>query len=708
VQVETLLSQTLGLSVAAIKNTITLIDEGATTPFIARYRKERTFGMDEVQIDRVRAKYQWFNEIQKRKTSILTTIEEQGKLTQELRKNIENCWDALALEDLYLPFKPKRRTKATIAKEKGLEPLALWLMNEQAMSCENEARRYITSDVPTIADALQGARDIVADIMNEDPQARTIIRQQFEKYAVLSSRVVKAKKEEGIKYRDYFEFTEPLHRCASHRVHALFRGEEEGVLRLSIAPDTEKAVSHLIHYFVRKKTPSSYELIKAAEDAYDRLLAPSIENETRQWIKSKADEEAIRVFANNAQQLLLSAPLGSKRILAIDPGFRTGCKVVCLNEAGDLLADAVIYPHDPQNQKETSGQQIQQLIQRFAIEAIAIGNGTAGRETEQLIEQLQLPPEIAVFMVNENGASIYSASEVAREEFPDKDITVRGAVSIGRRLSDPLAELVKIDPKSIGVGQYQHDVDQQKLKESLETVVQRCVNQVGVNLNTASKSLLTHVSGLNATVAQNIVSFRALHGAFETRQQLKKVPRLGDRTFEQCAAFLRIPEGKNPLDNSAVHPESYAIVERMAKDMQCQIKDLLKDESLRKKIAPEKYVTTVAGLPTIQDILQELTKPGRDPRPQLKAFSFASVRTVMELSEGMVIPGIITNITKFGCFVDIGVKQDGMVHISQMSDRFVQDPHALVHLQQHVVVKVLEVDHARKRISLQLVQSPAN
>lgn len=702
-QFSSLIAKELGWSEASVYATIQLIEEGNTTPFIARYRKERTHGLDETQIEAIRKKLIHYVELDKRKKSILETIESQGRLTPELRRQIETSWDSAAIEDIYLPYKPKRRTKATVAREKGLEPLAVWLMQEQALAPEQEARRYVHADVSTPEEALSGARDIIADLVSEDVRARNTVRRHFQRHAVVSSKVVKSKKEDGAKYSDYFQFSEPIHRCPSHRVLALMRGEDEGILKLNIAPESDPVVRQLMEQFVRKKTPSSKHVAQAVEDAYDRLLAPSMETEIRRMIKAKADEEAIRVFASNAQQLLLAPPLGMKRILAIDPGFRTGCKVVCLDASGDLLHDTVIYPHEPQLQTEQAGRTIRHLVDTYSIEAIAIGDGTAGRETERFVQRLGLDAGIEVYAVNENGASIYSASEVAREEFPNHDITVRGAVSIGRRLADPLAELVKIDPKSIGVGQYQHDVDQELLQTGLDTVVEHCVNKVGVNVNTASKSLLTYVSGLNASVAQNIVAYRSKNGAFASRQTLKKVPRLGDKTFEQCAAFLRIPEATHPLDNSAVHPESYPIVERMAKDLRCTIADLMRDEKLRKQIVPERYITPEAGLPTIHDILSELAKPGRDPRGPLETFQFADIASVDDVQEGMVVPGIVTNITKFGCFVDIGVKQDGMIHISQLADRYVADPQDVVQLRQHVQVKVLEVDRVRKRIGLKLM-----
>jgi len=702
VQIQQLIANDLGIPHVAVHQTIQLIEEGATTPFIARYRKERTHGLDEVQIEAVRQKLTYYQDLDKRKNAILKSIAEQDKLTVELEQKIVSCWNHILLEDLYLPYKPKRRTKASIAREKGLEPLAVWIMHESLGSPEQESKKYITTEVTNSEEALSGARDIIADLVSEDLTARNKVRRQFETSSILSSKVVKSKILEGSKYKDYFDFSEPLQRCPSHRVLALFRGEDEGFLRIQISPDGDQCVRQLEHQYVRKNTPCGQQLKIALRDAYVRLLAPSMENEMRNSIKTKADEQAIGVFAQNLSQLLLAAPLGNKRILAIDPGFRTGCKVVCLNEAGDLIADHVIYPHEPQKQAIPSAQTISHLIEWHRIEAIAIGNETAGRETEQFINAMNLPSEIAVYMVNENGASIYSASEIGREEFPDKDITVRGAVSIGRRLADPLAELVKIDPKSIGVGQYQHDVNQDKLLESLEVVVQHCVNKVGVNLNTASKSLLTHVSGLNKTVAQNIVDYRSQHGSFISRKSLRKIPRLGDKTYEQCAAFLRIEGGEHPLDNSAVHPESYSIVEKMAKDLRCTITDLMNQDLLRKQVVPQNYVTAAAGLPTIKDILEELAKPNRDPRPKLETFQFGSATSMEQLIVGSIVPGIVTNITKFGCFVDIGVKQDGMVHISQMANTFISDPNDVVRLQQQVNVKITELDFARKRIGLSI------
>jgi len=695
-----IIANQLGIQQKQVIATVKLLNEGSTVPFIARYRKELTNALDEVQIENIRLLNLKFTDLVKRKISIIETIKEQGKLTPLLEKSIHECWDLNLLEDIYLPYKPKRKTKASIAREKGLEPLAIWLLKENNNSPEIEASRYLKNGVKNEEEALQGARDIIAEMVNEDAKARNTIRNQFEKHAVVYTKVAKGKETEGIKYQDYFKYDEPLNRCPSHRLLAVFRGEEEGFLKLSIEPDEEIAIQRLEYIFVKRNNDSSYQIELAIKDSYKRLLSPSMETEFRNLAKAKADEEAIRVFAENLKQLLLSAPLGSKRILAIDPGFRSGCKVVCLNEEGKLLVDDIIYPHEPQRDVQKAEAKIIYLVEKYNMEAFAIGNGTAGRETEEFIRNITFKTEPQIFMVNENGASIYSASEVAREEFPDKDLTVRGSVSIGRRLADPLAELVKIDAKSIGVGQYQHDVDQNKLKQSLDVVVQSCVNQVGVNLNTASKSLLTYVSGLSAQTAQNIINFRNENGAFTSRNQLKKIPRLGDKAFEQCAAFLRIPNAKNVLDNSAVHPESYVIVEQMAKKNACSVNDLISNEAIRKTIRPENYITETAGLLTINDILKELAKPGRDPRAMIQQFSFANVKKPEDLYQGMILPGIVTNITKFGCFVDIGVKQDGMVHISQLADKFIADPNQVVKLQQQVQVKVLEVDLVRKRIAL--------
>jgi uncharacterized protein len=700
-----IIANTIGITYKQVVSTVQLLDEGATVPFISRYRKEMTYGLDEVQIEKVKLITEQFRELEKRKKYILDTITEQGKLTSELENNITNCWDSLELEDLYLPYKTKRKTRATIAKENGLEPLSDWLWLELDSNVQVEAAKYITDKVTTIEDVLEGARDIIAERINEDAQARAIVRNQFDRFAVIYTKVYKSKLAEATKYLDYFEFDEPLKKCPSHRLLAMFRGEDEGFLKLTIKPDEDIVLNKLDELYINKNTDASKQLSEAITDCYDRLLAPSIENEFRTLAKDRADDEAILVFAENLRQLLLSAPLGNKRILAIDPGFRSGCKVVCLSEEGALLADEIIYPHEPQRDVTGAKVTLTKLVDAYAIEAIAIGNGTAGRETEEIVRSISFAKEVQLYMVNENGASVYSASEIAREEFPHKDVTVRGSVSIGRRLADPLAELVKIDPKAIGVGQYQHDVHQVKLKRQLDSVVESCVNTVGVNLNTASKSLLTYVSGLGPTIAQNIVNYRTEFGAFKSRASLKKVPRLGEKAFEQCAGFLRIPNAKNSLDNSAVHPESYGIVEQMAKDVNASVAELIGSELLRKQINPQKYVTEKAGLPTINDIIKELAKPGRDPRAQLKTFEFANVKKPEDLTVGMVLPGIVSNITKFGCFVDVGVKQDGMVHISQLANKFVRDPNEVVKLQQQVQVKVIEIDLIRKRIALSMKEA---
>ena len=695
-----IIARELGLPVKSVDATIQLINDACTTPFIARYRKEITGALDEVEIENIRIKNSYFIELIKRKKTILDTIAEQGKLDATLQAKIESCWDANVLEDLYLPYKPKRKTKASMAREKGLEPLALWLFKEYPEDPFLQAERYVKNGVKDAEEALQGARDIVAEMINENAEVRERLRNLFQKRSVFQSKLVKAKEAEAQNYRDYFAFDEPLQRCPSHRVLAMFRGEEEGFLRISISPEEADALDIIARQVVRRNGASSQQLQLAVTDSYKRLLLPSLENEIRSQAKSKADEDAIMVFAENLKQLLLSPPLGSKNVLAIDPGYRSGCKVVCLDKVGNLLAETVIYPHEPQKEMVKAEAILRKWAIQYQIEAIAIGNGTAGRETETFVRGLQLGSDKAIYLVNENGASVYSASAIAREEFPDYDVTVRGAVSIGRRLIDPLAELVKIDPKAIGVGQYQHDVDQTKLKERLETVVQLCVNQVGVNLNTASKSLLTYVSGLNAQTAQQIVNYRKENGLFKGRTELKKVSRLGPKAFEQCAAFLRIPGAKNVLDNSAVHPESYGIVSNMAKKHHCAVEDLIANEAIRKQVVATDYVSEQAGLLTVNDIIKELAKPGRDPRGPLVQFEFADVKKPEDLYEGMVLPGIVTNITRFGCFVDIGVKQDGMVHISQLADKYVADPNTVVKLQQQVKVKVLEVDLQRKRISL--------
>ena len=703
-----LISQKLQLPEQGVENTLKLLDEGCTIPFIARYRKERTGNLDEVKIAAISEMNDKLKELIKRKETIVKTITEQEKMTPELQQRISECWDATMLEDIYLPYKPKRRTRAQIAREQGLEPLAQIIMLQRERNPEQAARRFVKGDIITSPElALQGAKDIIAEQVNEDEKARNQLRGAFRRQAVISSKVVKTKadSDEAQKYRNYFDFSEPLKRCSSHRLLAMRRGENEGILRVSISPDDDECITRLQRQYVRYPSACGNLIEEAIEDCYKRLLKPSIENEFAALSKEKADEEAINVFKENLRQLLLSAPLGQKRVMGIDPGFRTGCKVVCLDAQGTLLHHEAIFPHPPVNHSMQAMVAMEKLIKKFQIEAIAVGNGTASRETVEFIKSLnpdlndvQVPK---LFVVSEDGASVYSASKEAREEFPDEDVTVRGAVSIGRRLMDPLAELVKIDPKSIGVGQYQHDVDQSKLKHSLDHTVESCVNLVGVNLNTASRHLLTYISGLGATLAQNIVDYRTEHGAFASRAELKKVPRLGPVAFQQCAGFLRIPDAKNPLDNSSVHPESYHIVEEMAKDQGCTIAELIKDKERQKTIDIRKYTRDGVGIPTLTDIMKELEKPGRDPREQLEEFEFdPNVKEVDDLVEGMELPGIITNITNFGVFVDIGVHQDGLVHISQLADRYVKDPNDVVKLHQHVRVRVLEVDHRRNRISL--------
>ena len=698
-----LISKTLGISARQIEKTIGLLDEGATIPFISRYRKEVTGALDEVQIGDIKDQYDKLTELEKRKKTILSSIEEQNKLTPELKKRIEASWDSTELEDIYLPFKPKRQTKAEIARKKGLEPLATLLMMQATQDIKKATISYIKGEVKDAKDALQGARDIIAEWVNEDEQARNTVRNFFARTSVISSKVIKGKEEEGSKYRDYFDFSEPLNRCSSHRLLALRRGETEGFLRVSISPDTEGCMERLTRKFVKGNSDASAQVEEAVTDSFKRLLKPSIETEYANLSKVKADEEAIRVFSENLRQLLLSAPLGQKRVLGVDPGYRTGCKIVCLDAQGNLVHNEAIYPHPPQNEKGKSAAKVAQLVSTYAIDAIAIGNGTASRETEEFITGIRYDKKVQVFVVSENGASIYSASKIAREEFPEYDVTVRGAVSIGRRLMDPLAELVKIDPKSIGVGQYQHDVEQGALKKSLDLTVESCVNLVGVDVNTASKHLLTYISGLGPTLAQNIVTYRAEHGPFASRRELLKVPRMGEKAFEQSAGFLRITNGKNPLDNSAVHPESYSIVEKMAKDLGCTVSDLITNKELKKKLDLGKYVTGNIGLPTLTDIMEELDKPGRDPRQTIKVFEFdPNVKKLEDLKEGMVLPGIVTNITAFGCFVDVGIKENGLVHISEMADRFISDPTQVVSMHQHVKVKVQSVDLVRKRVQLSM------
>ena len=704
-----LIAQSLNLSVEAVGNTLSLLEEGCTIPFISRYRKERTGALDEVQIAAISDENERLKEIQKRKETVIKTITDQEKMTPELQKRIEQCWDSTELEDIYLPFKPRRRTRAQVAREQGLEPLAQILMLQRERDPERAAQAFVKGDVKDAETAIKGAQDIIAEMVSEDERSRQQLRGAYRRTAIITSKVVKAKADtdEAAKYHDYFDWHEPLKRCSSHRLLAMRRGENEGILRLSINPiDDDECIERLQRHYVYGHTPCGDLVAEAVEDSYKRLLKPSIETEFANLSKEQADEEAIRVFAENLRQLLLGAPLGQKRVMGVDPGFRTGCKVVCLDAQGNLLHHEAIFPHPPVNKRMQATVHVQQMLEQYHIEAIAIGNGTASRETKAFIEDaLQGHDGINVFVVSEDGASVYSASKVARDEFPDEDVTVRGAVSIGRRLMDPLAELVKIDPKSIGVGQYQHDVDQTKLKHQLDQTVESCVNQVGVNLNTASSHLLQYVSGLGVTLAKNIIDYRKENGAFTSRAQLKKVPRLGPSAYQQCAGFLRIPGAKNPLDNSAVHPESYPIVEQMAKDLGCTVKDLIEQKDLRAKLDIKKYVTPEVGLPTLTDIIKELEKPGRDPREQLEVFEFDSrVQTIDDLEEGMLLPGIVTNITNFGAFVDIGVHQDGLVHISQMANRRIAHPTDVVKLHQHVTVRVIEIDHRRHRISLSMKQ----
>lgn len=703
-QFSQMIATALKLPVHRVENTLKLLQGGATIPFISRYRKEATGGLDEVQIGDIHTRYEKLCELAKRKETVLSTIEEQGKLTDTLRERISNCWDATELEDIYLPFKPKRKTRAEAARQKGLEPLAMLLLMQRENNLSARVGQFVKGDVKDEEDALKGARDIIAEQVNEDERARNLIRNQFSRQAMITSKVVKGKEKEeaALKYRDYFDFCEPLKKCTSHRLLAIRRGEAEGILKVSITPDDESVCTErLERQYVHGNGECSAQVAEAVNDAYKRLLKPAIETEYSALSKEKADEEAIRVFAENLRQLLLAPPLGQKRTMGIDPGYRTGCKVVCLDAQGTLLHNEAIYPHPPKSETALAGRKLVKLVEQYKIEAIAIGNGTASRETERFVTSQRYDREVQVFVVSEDGASIYSASKIARDEFPEYDVTVRGAVSIGRRLMDPLAELVKIDAKSIGVGQYQHDVDQSKLKASLDQTVESCVNLVGVNVNTASKHLLTYVSGLGPTLAQNIVDYRTENGAFHSRKELLKVPRMGAKAFEQCAGFLRIPQADNPLDNSAVHPESYAIVEKMAKDLKCSVADLIKNKELRSPIDIKNYVTDTVGLPTLTDILQELDKPGRDPRQKIQVFEFdKNVQTIDDLREGMELPGIINNITNFGCFVDIGIKENGLVHISQLADKFVSDPTTVVSMHQHVRVRVLSIDHERKRIQL--------
>ena len=698
-----LISTALNIAERQVESTLNLLNEGATIPFISRYRKEMTGGLDEVQIGNIKERYDKLCEITKRKETIINTIEEQNKLTPELKKRIEETWESSTLEDIYLPYKPKRKTKAEIARQKGLEPLAITLMMQRENNPEEKAAQFLKNVLKDINEAIKGAQDIVAEMVNEDEQARNTVRNLFGRQAVISSKVIKGKEEEAIKYRDYFDFSEPLKRCSSHRLLAIRRGESEGLLKVSISPDDEECVGRLERMFIRSNNACARYVAEALQDAYKRLLKPSIETETGNLSKEKADDEAIRVFTENLKQLLLAAPLGQKRVLGIDPGFRTGCKVVCLDAQGNLLHNENIYPHPPVNKTGEAASKIRKMVEAYNIEAIAIGNGTASRETEEFITNQQFDRKLQVFVVSEQGASIYSASKVARDEFPDYDVTVRGAVSIGRRLMDPLAELVKIDAKSIGVGQYQHDVDQTKLKKALDQTVENCVNLVGVNLNTASSHLLTYISGLGPQLALNITNYRAENGAFASRKELMKVPRMGAKAFEQCAGFLRIPNAKNPLDNTAVHPESYHIVEKMAKDLGCTVAELIANKELRGRIDLKQYITSTVGLPTLNDIMQELDKPGRDPRETAKVFEFdRSIRTLDDLREGMILPGIVGNITNFGAFIDLGIKENGLIHLSQMADRYISDPSEVVSIHQHITVKVLSIDKERKRIQLTL------
>ena len=699
-----MIATALNIAVHQVENTLSLLNGGATIPFISRYRKEATGGLDEVQIGEIKERYDKLTETAKRKETILKTIDEQGKLTADLKKRIDACWDATELEDIYLPYKPKRKTRAEVARQKGLEPLAIILMSQRENNLSARVRNFVKGEVKDEEDALKGARDIIAEQVSEDERARNQLRNQFARQAIITAKVVKGKEEEAVKYKDYFDFSEPLKRCTSHRLLAIRRGEAEGLLKVSISPDDEECTERLERSYVRGTSECSLQVKEAVRDAYKRLLKPSIETEFATLSKEKADEEAIRVFAGNLRQLLLAPPLGQKRVMGIDPGYRTGCKVVCLDAQGNLLHNETIYPHPPKSEHALASRKLTKLVEQYQVEAIAIGNGTASRETEAFVTNQRYDRKLQVFVVSEDGASIYSASKIAREEFPDYDVTVRGAVSIGRRLMDPLAELVKIEAKSIGVGQYQHDVDQTALKKSLDMTVESCVNSVGVNLNTASRHLLTYISGLGPTLAQNIVDYRAENGAFTSRKELMKVPRMGAKAFEQCAGFLRIPGAKNPLDNSAVHPESYAVVEHIAKDLKCTVEELIKCKETRNKIDLKKYVTDKVGLPTLTDILAELEKPGRDPRQAIKVFEFdKNVKTIDDLKEGMTLPGIVTNITNFGCFVDVGIKENGLVHISQLCREFVSDPTTVVSIHQHVQVKVVSIDRERKRIGLTMI-----
>lgn len=698
-----LIAKALQLPLPQVRNTIGLLESGATIPFISRYRKERTGGLNEVQITDVKNWLDKLTELKARKDTILNALEKQEKLTPELKARIEASWDSNEIEDIYLPYKPKRVTRAEMARKKGLEPLAKLIAAQREPFLSGRVPAFVQGEVKDEEDALSGARDIIAEWVNENERTRNQVRFAF-RQAVISAKVIKGKEEEGAKYRNYFQFEEKLSRCQSHRLLAVRRGEEEGFLRVSITPADDDACLESLYRQYKRNNGACWEQFQLAiDDAYKRLLKPSIESEFAKSSKLKADEEAIRVFADNLRQLLLAPPLGQKRVLGIDPGYRTGCKVVCLDAQGNLLHNETIYPHPPKNERKKAEIKIQHLVEAYNIDAISIGNGTASRETEEFITNIRYTKPVKVFVVSEDGASVYSASAVARAEFPEYDVTVRGAVSIGRRLMDPLAELVKIDPKSIGVGQYQHAVDQALLKKSLDQTVESCVNLVGVNVNTASKELLTYISGLGPVLAQNIVQYRAENGPFDSRKDLKKVPRLGEKAFEQCAGFLRIPNGSNPLDNSAVHPESYPVVEKMAADLHCTVGELMKRKELKQQIRLEQYQTDQIGMPTLQDIMKELDKPGRDPRSEIQEFSFnPDIHTIDDLQEGMILPGIVTNITNFGCFVDVGIKENGLVHISELADRFVSNPADVVSIHQHVQVRVLSIDTTRKRVQLSM------
>ena len=699
------IAATLGIAEKQVEHTLELLEEGATIPFISRYRKERTGGLDEVQIEAIQNQHEKLEEMAKRKETILNTINEQGKLTPDLQERIEETWDNALLEDLYLPYKPKRKTRAEAARQKGLEPLATLLMLQREAHPERAAARFVKGEVKDIEDALKGARDILAEQVSEDEKARNTLRNAFARQAILTAKVIKGKEAEAAKYLDYFDFAQPLKRCSSHQLLAIRRAEAEGLLKVSISPNDEECADRLERRFVRSNNACARQVQDAVRDAYKRLLKPSIETEFAAQSKEKADDEAIRVFTGNLRQLLLAPPLGRKRVMGIDPGFRTGCKVVCLDEQGNLLHNENIYPHPPVNKAREAAAKLQQMIETYQIDAIAIGNGTAGRETEDFLRKQTFRRDIQVFMVSEQGASVYSASKIARDEFPEYDVTVRGAVSIGRRLMDPLAELVKIDPKSIGVGQYQHDVDQTKLKKSLDQTVESCVNLVGVNVNTAGTPLLTYISGVGPQLAQNIVNYRTENGPFASRKELMKVPRMGAKAFEQCAGFLRIPQAGNPLDNTAVHPESYPVVEQMARDLDCTVSQLIADKEKRKQIDLKRYLSPTVGMPTLTDILAELDKPGRDPRGPIQFFEFdPNIRAITDLREGMELPGIVTNITDFGVFVDIGIKENGLVHRSKLADRYVADPNEVVSIHQHIRVRVIGIDLDRKRIQLQKIE----